>query len=59
MHDESVEGLPVQEKSTYPKPLGEGVLEMSTAGGMDTVDSVKKEYKSVFSEQKRNWWVVW
>ena len=36
------------------KPLGEGVLEMSTVGGMDTVDSVRKEYKSVFSEQKRN-----
>ena len=33
LHDESVKGLPVQEKSTSPKPLGEGMLEMSTAGG--------------------------
>ena len=54
LHDESVEGLPVQEKSTSPKPLGEGVLEMSTAGRMDTVDSVRKEYKHVFGEQKRS-----
>ena len=55
LHNQNVEGLPVQEKSTYPKPLGEGVLEMSTAGGMDTVDLVRKEYKTVFSEQKRYW----
>ena len=38
----SVEGLPVQEKSTTPKPLGEGVLQISTAGVMGT-KSIKDE----------------
>ena len=54
----SVDGLPVQEKSTSPEPLSEGVLEISTAGGVDTVDPVelvREEYKSVFGEQKNNW----